>query len=131
MWGITPVPGAKTELREKLIELLYNDCTPGPLLAVVMNEACQHQLDGDKKVKMNKTSKKTMAVEFYDAVRSGGLNIGGALVNLGLARPESGERSSREGGEDYIKIRRGRDRSDVIKVPRNLQRIVRKDIDRV
>ena len=102
------MPDAKTKqgqtLTEKLIDMLYNDCAHGSLLAVVKSM-------GDP-----------MAVEFYDAFRAGGLNIGSALVQLGLAK--TGEAS-----ED-IKCRKERGQSYLIKVPRKVQETVRKDTDR-
>ena len=112
LWGITAVPDAKTEqgetLTQKLTDMLYNDCANGTLLAVVKSV-------GDR-----------MAVEFYDAVRAGGLNIGHALVDLGLAKPETGDV-----GEDFVKCRKERDQSYSIVVPRKVQEIVRKETDRI
>jgi len=137
MWAITSVPGAKTEqgdtLNNKLEELLIRDCDPGTLLAVIKSGVNQQEFDGvrvhhEKRTML--TSKRAMGVEFYDAVRAGGTNIGKALVDLGLATPETGEKSYFGDGEDfYIKYLKDKRAGNLI-VPRGVQEIVMKDSDR-
>ena len=50
-------------------------------------------------------SKRVMAFDLFDCVRSGGINIGKHLIDLGLAKQEEGEEVFINGKLGYTKVR--------------------------
>ena len=57
---------------------------------------CDHGESGDIT-----SCRRSMAVELYDAVLKGGINIGQLLLDLGLVRQEIGEKVYIAGQKDY------------------------------
>ena len=57
---------------------------------------CDHGESGDIT-----SCRRSMAVEMYDAVLKGGINIGQLLLDLGLVRQEIGEKVYIAGQKDY------------------------------
>ena len=53
-------------------------------------------------------SKRVMAFDLFDCVRSGGINIGQHLIDLGLAKQEEGEEVVLNGKHSYTKVRQCR-----------------------